>query len=214
MSIQVLYQSLSIAKEPRFRLQDGGLFIELDSPMPVATALSVHAGEHSLQGKVRRVKEGAGAGMLVVPVEATKLPRWLLGLGAEVGAGVEFEPEPAPPPPPVVEVKPEPVVEVKPVVEAKPAEAKPEPAPAAKADAADVNESLAKLADSFRALSETVKEQQQRLGRVEKQFGLPNSAASAERVSKATVEDVGWPLDLNKPKDRESVDKAISFHDL
>ena len=139
MSIQVLYQSLSIAKEPRFRLQDGGLFIELDSPMPVATALSVHAGEHSLQGKVRRVKEGAGAGMLVVPVEATKLPRWLLGLGAEVGAGVEFEPEPAPPPPPVVEVKPEPVVEAKaepvveaktePVVEVKPAEAPVEAAP-------------------------------------------------------------------------------------
>ena len=80
--------------------------------------------------------------------------------------------------------------------------------------AADMNESLAKLAESFRTLSETVKEQQQRLGRVEKQFGLPNSAAPAERVSKATVEDVGWPLDLNKPKDRESVDKAISFHDL
>ena len=77
-----------------------------------------------------------------------------------------------------------------------------------------VTDSLAKLADSFRALSETVKEQQQRLGRVEKQFGLPNSAAPAERMSKATVEDVGWPLDLNKPKDRESVDKAISFHDL
>jgi hypothetical protein len=33
-------------------------------------------------------------------------------------------------------------------------------------------------------------------------------------MSKATVEDVGWPLDLNKPKDRESVDMAISFHDL
>ena len=96
----------------------------------------------------------------------------------------------------------------------KPAEPKPEPAPVAKAHATDVTDSLAKLADSFRALSETVKEQQQRLGRVEKQFGLPNSAASAERVSKATVEDVGWPLDLNKPKDRESVDKAISFHDL
>lgn len=122
MSIQVLYQSLPIAKEPRFRLQDGGLFIELDSPMPVATALSVTAGEHTLQGKVRRVREGAGAGMLVVPTEKAKLPRWLLGLGAEIGAGVEFEPEPAPPPP-VVEVKPEPVVE------AKPAEAAAEPAP-------------------------------------------------------------------------------------
>ena len=120
MSIQVLYQSLPIAKEPRFRLQDGGLFIELESPMPVATALSVTAGEHTLQGKVRRVREGAGAGMLVVPTEKAKLPRWLLGLGAEIGAGVEFEPEPAPP---VVEVKPEPVVE------AKPAEAAAEPAP-------------------------------------------------------------------------------------
>ncbi len=96
--------------------------------------------------------------------------------------------------------------------------AQPEPATAAKDSPAtptpSVTESLAKLAESFRALSETVKEQQQRLGRVEKQFGLPNSAAPAERVSKATVEDVGWPLDLNKPKDRESVDKAISFHDL
>ncbi len=131
MSIQVLYQSLPIAKEPRFRLQDGGLFIELDSPMPVATALSVTAGEHILQGKVRRVREGAGAGMLVVPTEKAKLPRWLLGLGAEIGAGVEFEPEPAPPPP-VAEVKPEPVVETKPsepVVEVKPVEAAAEPAP-------------------------------------------------------------------------------------
>jgi hypothetical protein len=128
MSIQVLYQSLPIAKEPRFRLQDGGLFIELESPMPVATALSVTAGEHTLQGKVRRVREGAGAGMLVVPTEKAKLPRWLLGLGAEIGAGVEFEPEPAPP---VVEVKPE-LVETKPsepVVEVKPAEATAEPAP-------------------------------------------------------------------------------------
>lgn len=89
-----------------------------------------------------------------------------------------------------------------------------EPAPAPATTTPNVTESLAKLADSFRSLSETVKEQQQRLGRVEKQFGLPNSAAPAERVSKATVEDVGWPLDLNKPKDRESVDKAISFHDL
>jgi hypothetical protein len=93
----------------------------------------------------------------------------------------------------------------------------PAPAPDAKeapATTTNVIESLAKLAESFRSLSETVKEQQQRLGRVEKQFGLPNSAAPAERVSKATAPDVGWPLDLNKPKDRESVDKVISFHDL
>jgi len=125
MSIQVIYQSLTIAKEPRFRLQDGGLFIELDSPMPVATALQVTAGEHSLSGKVRRVREGAGAGMLVVPTEIAKLPRWLLGLGAEVGAGVEFEPEP-PPPPVVVEVK---AAESAPAVETKPAEPAAEASP-------------------------------------------------------------------------------------
>jgi len=142
MSIQVIYQSLPIAKEPRFRLQDGGLFIELDSPMPVATALQVAAGEHSLSGKVRRVREGAGAGMLVVPTDKGKLPRWLLGLGAEVGAGVEFEPEPAPPAP-VVEVKPaEPVAEAKPaepVVEAKPADGSAEAAPSKQTPAEAAN---------------------------------------------------------------------------
>ncbi len=81
---------------------------------------------------------------------------------------------------------------------------------------APVAEALGKLAESFQALNETVKEQQQRLGRVEKHFGLPNSAAPAEAVTKAkpTNEDVGWPMDLNQPKDRESVDKAVSFHDV
>ena len=133
MSIQVIYQSLPIAKEPRFRLQDGGLFIELDSPMPVATALQVTAGEHSLSGKVRRVREGAGAGMLVVPTDKGKLPRWLLGLGAEVGAGVEFEPEPAPPAP-VVEAKP-----AEPVVEAKPADGSAEAAPSKQTPAEAAN---------------------------------------------------------------------------
>ena len=133
MSIQVIYQSLPIAKEPRFRLQDGGLFIELDCPMPVATALQVTAGEHSLSGKVRRVREGAGAGMLVVPTDKVKLPRWLLGLGAEVGAGVEFEPEPAPPAP-VVEVKP-----AEPVVEAKPADGSAEAAPSKQTPAEAAN---------------------------------------------------------------------------
>lgn len=77
----------------------------------------------------------------------------------------------------------------------------------------DVAASLSKLSESFRTLADTVKTQQERLGRVEKQFGMPNSAAPAERVSKAEEVDVGWPLDLNRPKDRESVDKAISFHD-
>lgn len=102
--------------------------------------------------------------------------------------------------------------------------AKPLPAPSPEAPAPEVPKapalpqeltaSLAAMTESFRALAETVKEQQQRLARVEKQFGLPNSAPSTERVRKAEPEEVGWPMDLNHPMDRESVDKAVSFHDL
>jgi len=73
---------------------------------------------------------------------------------------------------------------------------------------------LAELATELRALTDTVKEQQQRLARLEKRFGLPNSAPSGERPPRAEDEDVGWPMDLNRPFDRESVDKAISFHDV
>ncbi|RKH35656.1 hypothetical protein D7Y13_07860 [Corallococcus praedator] len=91
----------------------------------------------------------------------------------------------------------------------------PQPAPPAPSpDASGVMEGLTKLTDAVRALEGSVKEQHQRLGRVEKQFGLPNSSAPAERPPKPPAEDVGWPLDMNKPLNRESVDKALSFHDV
>jgi hypothetical protein len=76
-----------------------------------------------------------------------------------------------------------------------------------------LEESIAKLAASMRDLQGAVKEQQQRLGRVEKQFGLPASVAADERVTKTATETVSWPLDLNRPLDRASVDKSTSFHD-
>jgi hypothetical protein len=96
-----------------------------------------------------------------------------------------------------------------------PARAEKRESPPPSSDMASLQESIAKLAESVRTLTDTVKEQQQRLGRVEKHFGMPNSAAPAERVSKAEdEEDVGWPLDLNKPMGREHIDKSVSFHDL
>ena len=73
---------------------------------------------------------------------------------------------------------------------------------------------LGTLVTELRTLTGTVQEQQQRLARLEKRFGLPNSAPSGERPAKPEDEDVGWPLDLNRPYDRESVDKAVSFHDV
>jgi hypothetical protein len=96
-----------------------------------------------------------------------------------------------------------------------PARAEKRQQPPPSSDMASLQESIAKLAESVRTLTDTVREQQQRLGRVEKHFGMPNSAAPAERVSKAEdEEDVGWPLDLNKPMGREHIDKSVSFHDL
>lgn len=73
---------------------------------------------------------------------------------------------------------------------------------------------LSELLGEIRSLTGTVKEQQQRLARLEKRFGLPNSAPSGERPPRAEDQDVGWPMDLNRPFDRESVDKATSFHDV
>jgi hypothetical protein len=82
-----------------------------------------------------------------------------------------------------------------------------------KVDLAPIADGLAKLNEAFKALSESVTAQAQRLGRVEKQFGLPNSAPPPEPVTKSQSEEVGWPMDLNKPMDRENVDKAVSFHE-
>jgi hypothetical protein len=75
-------------------------------------------------------------------------------------------------------------------------------------------EQVTALVTELRTLTDTVKEQQQRLARLEKRSGLPNSAPSGEQRTKPEGEDVGWPLDLNRPYDRESVDKATSFHDV
>ena len=65
-----------------------------------------------------------------------------------------------------------------------------------------------------RSLADTVKAQQQRLSRLEKRSGLPNSTPRDERPTPASGDDdVGWPLDLNRTCDRESVDKSVSFHE-
>ena len=73
---------------------------------------------------------------------------------------------------------------------------------------------LAALVEGLKSLSETVQKQNQRLSRLEKRSGLPNSTPVGEGARKTQDEDPGWPMDLNRPFDRQSVDKAVSFHDL
>jgi len=83
------------------------------------------------------------------------------------------------------------------------------------APAPDIAGKLDEVVTVLRSLGETVKEQQQRLARMEKRFGLPNSAPTGERPARTEDDaDIGWPLDLNRSLDRDSVDKSISFHDV
>jgi hypothetical protein len=74
--------------------------------------------------------------------------------------------------------------------------------------------SLATVIEEMRALTSTVKEQQQRLSKLEKRSGMPSSVPAGEGQSRSETEEVGWPLDLNRSYDRESVDKSVSFHDV
>lgn len=104
---------------------------------------------------------------------------------------------------------------------AKPAEPANEPEPDAAPDAAPaaaqdnaVTEHLAAVAKALRDLTTTVQTQHQRIAQVEKRFGMPNSARSDERPKPNPAPVTGWPMDMNNPMDRESVDKSVSFHDL
>ena len=91
----------------------------------------------------------------------------------------------------------------------------PAPAPESQSDpTAEVTKQLSSVAASLRAISDAMKDQSQRLGRLEKGVGLPNSRQAPERPApRPQPEDESWPLDLNRRMDRESVEKDVSFHD-
>ena len=94
----------------------------------------------------------------------------------------------------------------------------PEPeAPKAEPESDDrvdqVRDALASLESTVRAFGETVNKQGQRLAHVEKQFGLPNSQAPGGNP-KPPPAAAGWPFDLNAPRDRDNVEKSVSFHDI
>lgn len=91
--------------------------------------------------------------------------------------------------------------------------AAPSAAPAAATADDPVRKEIAALAAAVSKLGDMAQAQLQRLTHLEKRFGLPNSTPARESSATATPEEVGWPLDLNRRLDRESVDKSISFHE-
>lgn len=74
--------------------------------------------------------------------------------------------------------------------------------------------SLETILRQLGGIREILKDQQRRLTRVEKRFGLPNSSPVGEVPRTQPPEEMGWPLDLNRPQDRDHVEKIISFHDI
>lgn len=74
---------------------------------------------------------------------------------------------------------------------------------------------LGEIAASITKQETQLKEHGERIGKVEKNVGLPASR-TPEGGGRSGAEDdaeVSWPMDLNMPVDRSSVDKSLSFHD-
>jgi len=72
---------------------------------------------------------------------------------------------------------------------------------------------LKDLMKSVESLTEVVREQQSRLARMEKAEGLPNSRRREGGRPAPELQDVSWPMDMNRPITRESVTKDLSFFD-
>jgi hypothetical protein len=71
MVVDVLYEGLTLHSGAQAREEADGTFIELEAPMPVGTRVMVRGPEGERPARVERVREGAGAGMLVKFVESS-----------------------------------------------------------------------------------------------------------------------------------------------
>jgi hypothetical protein len=65
MTVDVLYEGLTLQSGAQAREETDGTFIELESPMPVGTKLTVRGPEGERSGRVAHVREGMGSGVLV-----------------------------------------------------------------------------------------------------------------------------------------------------
>jgi hypothetical protein len=93
MSIDVSYQGLSIAKGAGLHLDPPGVYVEMDGPMPVGTRLSLSHDNNQLEGRVARINEGVGPGMMIVPADGGELPRWIKQIQPRAVQTVEIEAE-------------------------------------------------------------------------------------------------------------------------
>ena len=103
MTVDVLYEGLTIATAAAARAEGDALFVELESPMPVGSALVIRSTEGERAARVERVREGSpGAGIVVRfgENEKKKSEKPATGTDREKDAAKKSEP--------VVEAEPEP----------------------------------------------------------------------------------------------------------
>lgn len=86
-------------------------------------------------------------------------------------------------------------------------------AEATPADKAAADGGLGAVAAALKALTTAVTAQGARLTALEKRAGVPQSRSPETPPRPAAPAEVSWPLDLNRPLDRASVDRGVSFHD-
>ncbi len=78
----------------------------------------------------------------------------------------------------------------------------------------EFREALSGLKDVVQNLAKNFEEHTARLARVEKRFGVPNSGGKDPKPAPVQKPDEDcWPLDLNTPVSRDSVEKSTSFFD-
>lgn len=65
MTVDVLYEGLTLQSGAQAREETDGTFIELEAPMPVGTKLTVRGPDGERSGRVAHVREGMGSGVLV-----------------------------------------------------------------------------------------------------------------------------------------------------
>ncbi len=65
MTVDVLYEGLAIVTGAPARTEGEGLFVELETPMPVGTRLVIRDGSGERPARVEHVHEGVGPGVLV-----------------------------------------------------------------------------------------------------------------------------------------------------
>ncbi len=66
MSVDVSYEGVVLQRGAEVRETAAGLYVALEAPMPVGTALALDEGGRAHRVKVARVHEGIGPGVLVV----------------------------------------------------------------------------------------------------------------------------------------------------